>query len=171
MKHYNILSLILLLYSTSIFAQHTNELDTETYQTIKFNGFLKSKIEASNADVAVLKTFFGNEVSITGDDDGGIEDGWKTFEFKRIIISFDDTNPRAKMAFISYINAQSFTLKDKTINIGDTISILGSDISLKLDKKGGKFVSFTYLNGDCCPIVISLDANEKVLKIEYFVWT
>lgn len=163
-----IITTLVVLISISTFSQSImNELSTADYESIKFNGVLKTTLESIDADLTLLESSFGAVDTIASDDEG-VDEGWKTYTFTNFIIGYNNTNVAGE-SFISYIQATSISLNGVTVAIGDDVSLLGN--LLINTTANGSNIQLIHLNGDCCPVIISLDSDNKITKIEYFVWT
>lgn len=167
MQKKNLFTLFIFVVTTATFAQ-TNELTkTEFYET-KFNNQTFANLSKTDAQLPKITKLLGFPDSIR-EGQGGAGEGWKQYKFADgFIVGYMDMASADFATSISYIRATSITVQGVTANIGDHISVFGSDVDLFTKPDGKSAIRFTVLDNNCCPITIDYDqATNLITKIEY----
>ena len=111
-------------------SQVRNNLSTTEYNAIKINNINWRQINNTKANIAQMKTLFGNNITIkTATEPSLMISFWEKklgFYFR-----FEENNPNLSNDYILYyfriLNLKSnITIKGKTITIGSNISDLGN---------------------------------------------
>ncbi|MCH7523911.1 MAG: hypothetical protein IIC74_02590 [Bacteroidetes bacterium] len=169
----NILKLIItLIFINNIQAQITaNELTLEQFNNIKVHGVLKTAIEATEGEIQQMEALFGTSYTLeeVGQDIGEHQ---RTFRYSdTFYIYFEGLSPPATPS-IAHFGTDSITINGITANIGDNISVFGSNLIFSQGLTGLFSVIFTLGHSGCCPIIIRFNQETNIItKIEYFVWT
>ncbi len=167
----NILIILILFLANKGYSQAVaNELTTEQFNNIKIEGILKTTLEATQGDIIQMESVFGSSEFTEGPD--GIGDGWRIFTFSNgLTIGFTDIYSQQYDASIEGFDTNSITIKEITVNVGDNISLLGSDIIFNPRTDGAESIIFTHSFYDCCPIIIEFNHRNIITKIAYYVWS
>ena len=152
-----------------------NQLSSEQFYEIELNNIPKLSIEKTNGDISLMKSLFGDPQIIEDLDEAVGEFGRCFIYNSGLEVCFHETivdceeGKTKSMIEVSYINATSIKVLGVELKINDNINKLkGVKFNIR---ESGISVSFIHLNGDCCPIIIRLDEQGRVIKIEYLIYT
>ena len=123
---YSILLLTILLFSTmENNAQLTNNpLSKSEFNNIQFNGITLKAIEATEGKIQLIENLMGKPLSIK-ENGGSIGEKTRKFIYgSKEVIVFNGLSLNQKPS-ITYIKANSITLKNVSISLGDNIEVFG----------------------------------------------
>lgn len=176
--YYGLIAVFLILVQNSV-AQNSPETDkskginrisASEYKDICINGITRTDIEATQGNSKQMASLFKLTFNITNDS---IPDN--TINFKQnekgLFFSFVDLSDLGAKNQLEYFtisnNQSSFTIKGKTIKVGDNIGVLGD---VNVDNRDGT-ISFSTWN-ESSFIEIQFDKQSKTITgIKYEVFT
>jgi len=177
MKNIYKISLFLLLISISCKAQEINYnyLTTIEYNAIFIDGVNWINIHETRGAIAKMKALFGSTLNYkTGTEPSLSIEFWD----KGFYFYFEDSSDRGDNYGLNRIsidsNLSNFTIKGKTVTIGDDISKLGF-VKISTYKDGTKGILFKSIEPDDTLIFIVFDqitnkfnqVSNIITKIEY----
>jgi len=158
-------------------------LNNDEYDQIKFGDTYFKDIKESNADIKILNDLVLNKASLWKDNKAkktnavtieiyGFEIGepQRVFNYNSgLMIAFSDDSNNQKFE-IGRLETNDININGVYLKVGDPISKLNSiEYVIDTGKNKRKFVSIIREDGYCCPISISLDSNNKISDIVYYV--
>lgn len=168
-RNITVLIIAILTFSCSQ-AQKVNNLTRNEYSNILIKGINWNEIKNTQGNLNQLKSFIGNDLSITQSSDPNLA---RTIKNNNIYFYFEDRsdigNDYELANFVIKSNLISLTIKSKTINIGANISKLRTITILKTKEGEKKIVFGTNWTQDAIWIEFNQLTNI-ITKIEYILY-
>jgi hypothetical protein len=160
-------------------------LSESTYNTIKFHDVLFTDIMATDGNNAQMANLFPTDINdnnssgigladpndVTIDEYGQeIDEVEKSFIYQsglKVYFSNDDQDPELE---VIGINAKKITIDGESLEIGDSIGVLTNlNYVVQTGNSNYKFVEIVKTGHYSTPITISLDINNQITQIEYYI--
>ncbi|WP_224484683.1 hypothetical protein [Robertkochia aurantiaca] len=163
--------LLFLFISTNARAQwKSNRLTPAHFNSITFNDLKFSELKKTKGDeLEMQKLRQADRVC-----EGGKEIGekWRSFHYNDGLSVYFSGLSKSQKPHITKIEANSITIKNKKVKLGDGINSLGQNIVISNKNDKSVFYSFTSEDSDCCLVSIEVSSNtNNIIKIIYFVQT